>query len=104
MNALDLILSRTNLAKTLQKLQNSRDEIQQKNPHREDLLKSMNESIEEVTFSYVTFCELELEYRAARQRANDLEYSKFGDLEALKEIIKQNEKLQEQNERLKENS
>lgn len=103
MNALDLILARTNLAKTLQKLQNSRDEIQQKNAHREDLLKSMNESIEEVTFSYVTFCELELEYRVARQRANDLEYLKFGDLEALRAIVMQNDKLREQNERLKEN-
>lgn len=106
MDTLDLILARTNLAKTVQKLQNSLDETRQKNPEPTgrvaDIVKSMTESIEEVTFSYVTFCELELEYRAARQRANDLEYSKFGDMEKLKEIVKQNDILKAQNERLKE--
>lgn len=103
MNALDLILARTHLVTTLSRLRNSLDEIEQKHPGRLDLIHRMEETIEQVTFSYVTFCELELEYRTARQRANDLEYSKFGDMEKLKEIVMQNDKLREQNERLKEN-
>lgn len=101
MNTLDLIIARTNLAVTISKIQNSLAEIKQKNPHRTDVIQSMEQSIEQVTVSYVAFCELELEYRAARQRANDLEYTKFGDMEKLKAIVKDNERLNAQNEDLR---
>jgi len=93
MNTLDLILARTNLSLTIEKMRNSLGEIQTKNPQRTDLISSMEKSISDLTFTYVYFCELEAEYRTARQRNGDLEYSKFKDNEELNKLRATNAEL-----------
>ncbi len=93
MNTLDLILARTNLSLTIEKLKNSLVEIEIKNPHRTDLIGSMQKSISDLTFSYVFFCELEMEYRISRQRNGDLQYDRLKDMESLKDLKAQIEEL-----------
>ena len=86
MNTLDLILARTNLSLTIEKMRNSLNDIEAKNPHRTDLISSMQKSISDLTFSYIYFCELETEYRVSRQRNGDLQYNRLKDMESLKEL------------------
>lgn len=93
MNTLDLILARTNLSLTIEKMRNSLGEIQAKNPNRTDLINSLQKSISDLTFSYIYFCELETEYRISRQRNGDLQYDRLKDFESLKELKTQIEEL-----------
>lgn len=102
MNTLDLILARTNLSLTIEKMKNSLDEVKQKTPEKTDLISAREKTISDLTFSYIFFCELEAEYRTARQRNKDLEFNRFKDLEELDKIRKQNAQLVEANEQLKE--
>ncbi len=101
MEMLDLIMARTGISISIAKIRNSVDEIKKTHSHKKELIESMEKTVSDLTFSYCTFCDLEMEYRAARQRANDLEINKFGDMDKLKLIIEQNKKLMEQNEDLK---
>lgn len=93
MNSLDLILARNGIVTTIQKMRNSADEIKAGKPNRTDLIESLERSIADLTNSYVFFCELEAEYRAARQRNSDLEFSKFSDIAELNALREQNERL-----------
>lgn len=83
MNTLDLIIARTNLSITIEKMRNSLIDIKDKHPGRTDLIKSMEKSISDLTFSYVFFCELEAEYRTAKQISGNLEFCRFKDREEL---------------------
>lgn len=93
MNTLNLIIARTNLSITIEKMKNSVDEIRKNHPSRTDLITSMDKSISDLTFSYVFFCELEAEYRTARQRNGDLEFSKFKDAQELEALRDKNKEL-----------
>lgn len=93
MNTLDLIIARTGLSITIEKMRNSADEIKQKNPTRVDLISSLEKSISDLTLSYVFFCELEYEYRISRQRNSDFEFDKMNDLSELIELRKINTTL-----------
>ena len=95
MNTLDLILARTGLSITIEKLKNSLDEIKKTHPTRIDLINSMQKSISDLTFSYAFFCELEYEFRVSRQRNSDFEFDKMNDLAELISLREQNEKLKE---------
>ena len=95
MNTLDLIIARTNLSMTIEKMKNTLLEIENKTPHKVDLIQSMSKTISELTFSYVFFCDLEAEFRAARQRNGDLEFSRFKDSEELNRLREQNKQLLE---------
>lgn len=90
MDELDLITARGNLTITVSRLRNSLDDIEQKHPGRLDLIQRMQETIERVTESYVTFCALESEHRAALQ-INNSNYlalmQKDAEIEKLKKEI-----------------
>ena len=93
MNTLDLILARTNLSLTIEKMRNSLIEIETKNPHWTDLMSSMQKSISDLTFGYIYFCELETEHRVSRQRNGDLQYNRLKDMESLKDLKGQIEEM-----------
>lgn len=93
MNTLDLIIARTNISLTIEKMRNSLAEIEAKNPNRTDLISSLQKSISDLTFSYIYFCELETEYRVARQRNGDLQYDRLKDFESLKDLKGQIEEM-----------
>ena len=69
----ELLSSRINLNHTCIKLQVSIDEIKAKNPHRTDLINSMEQSLYEIKKAMVVYDTLEKEFRAARQMNFDLE-------------------------------
>lgn len=98
MDAAELIIARSNLITNIQKIQNSLDEIKKNNPKRIDLIRSAEESIEQLTYTYVFFCELEQEFRVSRQRNRDLEFSTMVGTRELDEIRNVNEKLMEETE------
>ena len=70
-------------------MKNTLSEIENKTPHKKDLIQSMQKTISDLTFSYVFFCELENEYRVSRQRNRDLEFNKFKDQESLTKAMEQ---------------
>ena len=70
---LELLSSRINLNHTCIKLQVSIDEIKAKNPHRTDLINSMEQSLYEIKKAMVVYDTLEKEFRAARQMNFNLE-------------------------------
>ncbi len=70
MDELDLITARGKLTITINKMRNACDEIKQKQPHKTELISRMDESISDITESYVSFCALESEHRAALQINN----------------------------------
>lgn len=70
-------------------MKNTLLEIENKTPHKKDLIQSMQKTISDLTFSYVFFCELENEYRVSRQRNRDLEFNKFKDQESLTKAMEQ---------------
>lgn len=69
----ELLSSRINLNHTCIKLQVSIDEIKAKNPHRTDLINSMEQSLYEIKKAMVVYDTLEKEFRAARQMNFNLE-------------------------------
>lgn len=89
MNTLDLIIARTGLSLTMEKMRNTLSEIEEKSPQRTELINSMQKSISDLTFSYIYFCELEKEYRTARQRNGDLEFARLKDSKEI-ELLKEN--------------
>lgn len=93
MDPLNLILARTGISITIEKMRNSSDEIKKKTPHRNDLISSLEKSISDLTFSYVYFCELEAEFRVSRQRNGDLEFGKFQQMQELEKLREQNKNL-----------
>jgi hypothetical protein len=70
---LQILKSRVILHKTLLKLKASREEIQQKNEHRKDLINSMLETEEELSEVLNTFIILEKQAREFSQSAYRLE-------------------------------
>lgn len=95
MNTLDLILARTNLSLTIEKMKNSLDEVKKNTPEKVELISAREKTISDLTFSYIFFCELEAEYRLARQRNKDLEYNKMKDMERLAEIRQENQNIKD---------
>ena len=69
----ELLSSRINLNHTCIKLQVSIDEIKAKNPHRTDLISSMEQSLHEIKKAMVVYGTLEKEFRTARQMNFNLE-------------------------------
>lgn len=102
MQTLDLILARTNLSLTIEKMKNSLDEVKQKTPEKTELIAAREKTISDLTFSYLFFCELEAEFRTAKQRNRDLEWSRVKDMEELNKIRKELKEQIELTDRLKE--
>lgn len=70
---LELLKSRAILRKTLLKLKVSREEIEEKNEHRKDLINSMLETENELSEVLTTFMILEKQSREFSQSAYRLE-------------------------------
>jgi hypothetical protein len=70
---LELLKSRVILHKTLLKLKASREEIEEKNEHRKDLINSMLETENELSEVLTTFLILEKQSREFSQSAYRLE-------------------------------
>jgi hypothetical protein len=70
---LELLKSRAILRKTLLKLKVSREEIEEKNEHRKDLINSMLETESELSEVLTTFLILEKQAREFSQSAYRLE-------------------------------
>ena len=64
---MDILFTKINLRHTCIKLKVSIDDIKLKNPHRTDLINSMQQTLNEVTNSILTFELLEKEFRISRQ-------------------------------------
>jgi hypothetical protein len=90
---LELLSSRINLNHTCLKLQVSIDEIKAKNPHRNDLITSMEQTMHEIKKAIVVYQTLEKEFRATRQINFDLQHINLElkqDVKDLKKIIEFN--------------
>jgi len=90
---LELLSSRVNLNHTCLKLQVSIDEIKTKNPHRTDLINSMEQSLHELKKAMLVYQTLEKEFRTARQINFDLQHINLElkqDVKDLKKIIEFN--------------
>ena len=90
---LELLSSRVNLNHTCLKLQVSIDEIKTKNPHRTDLINSMEQSLHELKKAMIIYQTLEKEFRVARQMNFNLEKLNLElkqDIKDLKKIIEFN--------------
>ena len=70
---LELLKARTILRKTLLKLKVSREEIEEKNEHRKDLINSMLETENELSEVLTTFLILEKQAREHSQSSHRLE-------------------------------
>jgi hypothetical protein len=70
---LELLKARTILRKTLLKLKVSREEIEEKNEHRKDLINSMLESENELSEVLTTFLILEKQARMFSSSSNNLQ-------------------------------
>jgi hypothetical protein len=70
---LELLKARTILRKTLLKLKVSREEIEEKNEHRTDLINSMQETESELSEVLTTFLILEKQAREYSQSSHRLE-------------------------------
>jgi hypothetical protein len=70
---LQILKARTILRKTLIKLKASREEIEEKNQHRIDLINSMQETEGEISEVLTTFIILEKQAREFSQSAHRLE-------------------------------
>ena len=64
---LDLLSSRINLSHTCLKLQVSIEDIKAKNPHRTDLITSMEQSLQDIKKAIFVYTVLEKEFRSGRQ-------------------------------------
>jgi hypothetical protein len=62
MDTLQLLRAKINIKTTLLKLKISIEEIELKNPHREDLIKSMKDSYNDLLEFHEIFLEFEQEY------------------------------------------
>ena len=70
---LELLKARAILRKTLLKLKSSREEIEEKNGHRTDLINSMLETENELSEVLTTFLVLEKQARIFSSSSNNLE-------------------------------
>jgi hypothetical protein len=70
---LELLKARAILRKTLLKLKASREEIEEKNEHRTDLINSMLETENELSEVLTTFLVLEKQARIFSSSSNNLE-------------------------------
>lgn len=71
---LELLIARTSILTTRQRIINSIEDIEKKAPHRIDYLEPMKNSEKRLLHAHFIFDALDKEFRAARQRASDLEY------------------------------
>lgn len=71
---LELLTSRINLNHTCIKLQLSIEDIKTKNPHRTDLINSMEQSLYEIKKAMLVYQTLEKEFRTTRQINFDLQH------------------------------
>jgi hypothetical protein len=71
---LELLIARTSILTTRQRIINSIQDIERKAPDRLDYLTPMRNSEERLLHAHFVFDALDKEFRAARQRAADLEY------------------------------
>ncbi len=72
MNDLDLMVAKYNIVRTKTKIEASVIEIKQNNPHRTDLINSMNESIDELQESLLKWVYIEKQCRAYSMLNNSL--------------------------------
>ena len=72
MNDLDLMVAKYNIIRTKTKIEVSVIEIKQNNPHRTDLINSMNESVDELQESLLKWVYLEKKCRAYSMLNNSL--------------------------------
>ena len=90
---LELLSSRINLNHTCIKLQVSIDEIKAKNPHRTDLINSMEQTMHEIKKAILVYQTLEKEFRSTRQINFDLQHLNLElkqEVKDLKKIIEFN--------------
>jgi len=90
---LDLLSSKINLNHTCLKLQVSIEDIKAKNPHRTDLINSMEQSLHEIKKAMLVYERLEKEFRVTRQINFDLQHINLElkqDVKDLKKIIEFN--------------
>jgi hypothetical protein len=90
---LELLTSRINLNHTCLKLQLSIEDIKTKNPHRTDLINSMEQSLYEIKKAMLVYGTLEKEFRTTRQINFDLQHINLElkqDVKNLKKIIEFN--------------
>lgn len=93
MTELDVVLAHANISVAVGKLKFSVMDIMENNPHRSDLIDSMNETISTLIFSQETFRALEKEYRIARQRASDMNLYVMQQEKLIRELKEKNEEL-----------
>ena len=86
---MDILFTKINLRHTCIKLKVSIDDIKLKNPHRTDLINSMQQTLDEVTNSILTFEFLEKEFRTARQMNFNLERLNLELKQEIKDLKKQ---------------
>lgn len=90
---LELLTSRINLNHTCIKLQLSIEDIKTKNPHRTDLINSMEQSLYEIKKAMLVYQTLEKEFRTTRQINFDLQHLNLElkqEVKDLKKIIEFN--------------
>lgn len=71
---LELLIARTTILTTRQRIINSIEDIEKKAPNRLDYLEPMRNSEKRLLHAHFVYDTLDKEFRAARQRAADLEY------------------------------
>jgi hypothetical protein len=86
---MEILFTKINLRHTCIKLKVSIDDIKFKNPHRTDLINSMQQTLNEVTSSILTFELLEKEFRTARQMNFNLERLNLELKQEVKDLKKQ---------------
>lgn len=75
MNDLDLMVAKYNIIRTKTKIEASVIEIKQNNPHRTDLISSMNKSIDELQESLLKWVYIEKQCRAYSMLNNSLTHT-----------------------------
>ena len=86
MNDLDLMVAKYNIVRTKTKIEVSVSEIKQNNPHRIDLINSMNESVDELQETLLKWVYLEKQCRAYSMLNNSLTHTNLMLLQENKEL------------------
>lgn len=90
------IIAFGSISKAVLKMRLSRIDLEQKAPHKKELIESLKESIEELSDGYLFFKGMEIESKANQKRNYDLENILLQKETELRELRKEVETLKSQ--------